>query len=109
VEVDADAKNRKLFEEIKNSYEYRRGELDKGKVEESELYKITELEYTGDTSKLTPRYPLEEDYNKKGHKKCPYVKTDKPAFAKKGPNWGDNKAGVREIKTTHSILKGRLV
>ena len=109
VEVDFEAKNRALFEEIKNSYKYRRNELNKGKVEDSELCKIEELEYTEDTSKLTPRYPLEEDYNKKGCKKCPYVKTDKPAFAKKSPNWVDSKADVREIKTTHSILKGRLV
>lgn len=109
VAVDIDAKNRKLFEEIKNSYEYRRNELDKGKVEESELCKIEDLQYTQDTSGTLPRYPLEEDYNKKGMKSCPYVKTDKPAFAKKSPKWGDNKAGVCETKTTHPILKGRLV
>lgn len=109
VEVDFDAKKRKLFEEIKNSYEYRRNELNNGKVEDSELCEIAKLEYTQDTSETLPRYPLEEDYNKKGYKKCPYVKTDKPAFAKKSPKWGDNKAGVRETKTTHSILKGRLV
>ena len=109
VEVDSDAKNRELFEEIKNSYQYRRGELDKGKVEDSEMCEIAELEYTEDTSNLTPRYPLEGQYKKEGYKSCPYVKTDKPAFAKKSPKWGDNKADVREIKTTHSILKGRLV
>ena len=109
VAIDFDAKDRILFEEIKNSYEYRRNELDNGKVEDSELCKIAELEYTKDTTNLTPRYPLEEDYNKKSCKKCPYVKTDKPAFAKKSPKWGDNKADVRETRTTHSILKGRLV
>ena len=109
VEVDFDAKKRELFEEIKNSYEYRRNELDEGKLEDSELCKIEKLEYTKDKAKLTPRYPLEGQYKREEDKKCPYVKTDKPAFAKKSPNWGDNKAGVREIKTTHSILKGRLV
>ena len=109
VEVDFDAKNRTLFEEIKNSYLYRRGELNNGMLEDSELCKIEDLQYTQDTSGTLPRYPLEEDYNKKGYKKCPYVKTDKPTFAKKSPNWSDNKAGVRETKTTHPILKGRLV
>lgn len=109
VEVDSDSENRKLFEEIKNSFEYRRNELNNGKVEDGELCKIENLEYSKDTSKLTPRYPLEEDYNKKGCKKCPYVKTDKPAFAKKAPSWGDKKADIRETKTTHPILKGRLV
>lgn len=109
VEVDFEAKNRELFEEIKNSYEYRRNELYKGKVEDSELCKIEELEYTKDATKLTPRYPLEGQYKREKDKKCPYVKTDKPAFAKKSSNWGESKASDREIKTTHSILKGRLV
>ena len=109
VDINPDVEKRELFEEIKNSYIYRRGELDNGKVEDSELCKIENLQYTKDTSGILPRYPLEEDYNKKGYKKCPYVKTDKPAFAKKSPNWGDSKADDREIKTTHSILKGRLV
>ena len=109
VEIDFEAKNRALFEEIKNSYEYRRNELNKGKVEDSELCEIEELEYTKDATKLTSHYPLEGQYKREKDKKCPYVKTDKPAFAKKSPNWGDSKASDREIKTTHSILKGRLV
>ena len=109
VEVDYEAENRKLFEEIKNSYIYRRNELNNGKVEDSELCAIAELPYNKDTKGKLPLYPLEGQYKRENDKKCPYVKTDKPAFAKKVPNWGDSKADDREIKTTHSILKGRLL
>ena len=109
VEVDYEAEKRDLFEEIKNSYVYRRNELNSGKVEDSELCAIADLPYTKDTKGRLPRYPLEGQYKRDDDKKCPYVKTDKPAFAKKVPNWGDNNADDREIKTTHSILKGRLL
>lgn len=109
VEVDSKADKRKLFEEIKNSYNYRRNELNNGKVEDSELCTIAELPYDKDKTNYIPRYPLEGQYKREDVKKCPYVKTDKPAFAKKVPNWGDSKANDREIKTTHSILKGRLL
>lgn len=109
VEVDSDAENRVLFEEIKNSYTYRRNELNNGKVEDSELCAIADLPYTKDTSGNLPRYPIDGQYKREKNKKCPYVKTDKPAFAKKTSNWGDGNADNREIKTTHSILKGRLV
>ena len=109
VEVDYEADNRKLFEEIKNSYNYRRNELNNGKVEDSELCTIAELPYDKDKTNNLPRYPLEGQYKREDVKKCPYVRTDKPAFAKKVPNWGDSNADDREIKTTHSILKGRLL
>jgi hypothetical protein len=109
VKVDYEADNRELFEEIKNSYIYRRNELNNGKVEDSELCAIADLPYTKDTSGNLPRYPLEGQYKREKDKKCPYVKTDKPAFAKKTSNWGDGNADDCEIKTTHSILKGRLV
>ena len=109
VEVDSEADKRKLFEEIKNSYNYRRNELNNGKVEDSELCAIAELPYDKDKTNYIPRYPLEGQYKREDIKKCPYVKTDKPAFAKKVHNWGDSKANDREIKTTHSILKGRLL
>ena len=109
VEVDYEADNRKLFEEIKNSYVYRRNELNNGKVEDCELCAIADLPYTKDKTKNHPRYPLEGQYKREDDKKCPYVKMEKPAFAKKVPNWGDSKAEDREIKTTHSILKGRLL
>ena len=109
VEVDSEADKRKLFEEIKNSYNYRRNELNNGKVEDSELCAIAELPYDKDKTNNIPRYPLEGQYKREDIKKCPYVKTDKPAFAKKVHNWGDSKANDREIKTTHSILKGRLL
>jgi hypothetical protein len=52
-------------------------------------------------------FPLKEDSTKKGMKKGPYVRSDKPAFASKSVNRSDKK-DLREIKTTHSILKGRL-
>ena len=78
-------------------------------MEDSELCTIAELPYDKDKTNYIPRYPLEGQYKREDVKKCPYVKTDKPAFAKKVPNWGDSKANDREIKTTHSILKGRLL
>ena len=77
--------------------------VDKGTVIRVEFYSNK-----GTKGKL-PLYPLEGQYKRENDKKCPYVKTDKPAFAKKVPNWGDSKADDREIKTTHSILKGRLL
>ena len=109
VEMDEEAKKRELFDELKNSYKYRRNELDAGRVEESELAKIEEIPYKKDKEGNLPRYPLEGQYKREEDKGCPYIKTDKPAFAKKTKKWGDNKASDREIKTTHPILKGRLL
>lgn len=106
VKVNDDASKRVLFEEIKNSYAYRRGELNDGFVEDSELCKIEGLAYDK-ASKTQPMFPLKEDSTKKGMKKGPYVRSDKPAFASKSVNRSDKK-DLREIKTTHSILKGRL-
>ena len=109
VEVNADAQNRVLFAELKNSYAYRRAELDAGRVEDSERCKIDDIPYKKDSTIEHPLYPLNESYNKKGIKSCPYVKTDKPPFAKKSPQWEKSGPDVREIKTTHPILKGRLL
>ncbi len=106
VKVNDDASKRVLLKEIKNSYSYRRGELNDGFVEDSELCKIEELAYDK-ASKTQPMFPLKEDSTKKGMKKGPYVRSDKPAFASKSVNRSDKK-DLREIKTTHSILKGRL-
>ena len=98
-----------MFNELKNSYTYRRNELDSGRVEESELAKIKEIPYTKDQEGILPYYPLEGQYKRETDKKCPFVKTDKPAFARKTKKWEDNNASDRAIKTTHPILKGRLL
>ena len=109
VEVNADARNRVLFDELKNSYAYRRAELNAGRVEDSERCKIADIPYNVALTSGQALYPLNEPYNKKGVKSCPYVKTDKPPFAKKSPQWEKSDPDVREIKTTHPILKGRLL
>lgn len=110
MEVKTEASNRELFEEIKNSYAYRRETLDNGFIEESELTEIAELIYTNASTDDTPLYPIEADYNdkKKKNKGCPYIKKDKPPFVKQKANWS-TPSDPKEIKTTHPILKGRLV
>ncbi len=108
--VKTEASDRELYEEIKNSYEYRRGTLDNGFIEESELTEIAELAYTKASTNDKPLYPIEADYNdkKKKNKGCPYIKKDKPSFVKQKVNWS-TPSDPKEIKTTHPILKGRLV
>lgn len=108
IKVKTEAASRNLFEEIKNSYKYRREELDLGFIEDSEMNSIEELEYTKAGS-TTPLYPLDVAYGTKDLKSCPYVKVDKPPFAKKKANWNTIKSNPKEINTTHPILKGRLV
>ena len=108
IKVKTEAAARNLFEEIKNSYKYRREELDLGFLEDSEMNSIEELEYTKAGS-TTPLYPLDVAYGTKDLKSCPYVKVDKPPFAKKKANWNTIKSNPKEINTTHPILKGRLV
>ena len=100
--------NRTLLDEIKNSYVYRRSELDRGEIEESELAEIDKIAYKLANNKNRPLFPLEADYNFDKLKGCPYVKVDKPPFAKKKAGW-DTPTDPKEIKTTHSILKGRLL
>ena len=97
-----------LFEEVQYSYAYRRDELNQGFVEDSELEEIEELDYTTSSTQDKPHYPLDVAYKTKGLKGCPYVKTDKPPFAKKKADWGTVKS-PKETKTTHPILKGRLL
>ena len=106
--------DRTLLNEIRNSYEYRRSELNHGEIEESELTEIDKIAYSMANK---PLFPLETDYNYDKLKGCPYVKVDKPPFVKKG-GWKkipttreiqENKQIIKEIKTTHPILKGRLV
>ena len=110
IKVKAEASDRELFEEIKNSYEYRRDTLDNGFIEESELTEIAELAYTKASTDDKPLYPIEADYNdkKKKNKGCPYIKKDKPPFVKQKANWS-TPSDPKEIMTTHPILKGRLV
>ena len=110
IEVKTEASDRELFEEIKNSYEYRRRTLDSGFIEESELTEIDELAYTKASTNDKPLYPIEAYYNdkKKENKGCPYIKKDKPPFVKQKANWR-TPSDPKEIMTTHPILKGRLV
>ena len=108
VKVKTEAENRDLFQEIQNSYAYRRMKLDSGFVEEGELNEIDDLAYSKASKAENPLYPLDEAYKLKGLKSCPYIKTDMPPFVKKKNSWNtpDN---PKEIKTTHPILKGRLI
>ena len=108
---------RVLLDEINNSYVYRRNEFDKGMIEESEMTEISEIAYTKADTADNPLFPLEPDYNHDTLKGCPYVKVDKPPFVKKD-GWKKNPTTreiqanpevIKEIKTTHPILKGRLV
>ena len=110
IKVKAEASDKKLFEEIQNSYEYRCCTLDNGFIEESELTEIAELAYTKASTDDKPLYPIEADYNdkKKKNKGCPYIKKDKPPFVKQKANWS-TPSDPKEIMTTHPILKGRLV
>ena len=107
IEVDTSDTDATLFEEIKNSYTYRRNELNTGVIEESELTEIANIAYTQASTAETPLYPLEPDYDNNKLKGCPYVKTEKPPFAKKKADWKKSK-DPKDIKTTHPILKGRL-
>lgn len=108
VKVKTEAKDRRLDKEILNSYVYRRSELDAGFLEESELEEITKLDYNTKADPDKPLYPLDIAYKTKDKKSCPYVQADKPPFVKQKPNW-DTPEDPKEIKTTHPILKGRLV
>ena len=108
VKVKTEAKDRKLDKELQNSYDYRRSQLDAGFLEESELKEIEKLDYTLSSTPEKPHYPLDVAYKTKGLKAGPYVKTDKPPFVKKKSKW-DAPEDPKEIKTTHPILKGRLV
>jgi len=108
VKVKTEVKNRRLDKELQNSYDYRRSELDAGFLEESELKEIAELDYTIKADPDKPHYPLDIAYKTKDKKSCPYVQADKPPFIKKKPKW-DTPKDPKEIKTTHPILKGRLI
>lgn len=108
VKVKTEVGERNLYAEIQNAYDYRRKSLNGGFVEESELENIEDLDYTKASSPATPLYPLDVAYKTKGKKSCPYIHTDKPPFAKKKASW-DTPTEAKEIKTTHPVLKGRLL
>lgn len=108
IKVKTEDASRNLYEEVQNSYKYRREELDHGFIEDGEMEEIADLEYAK-AGITTPLYPLDVAYSTKGLKSCPYVKVDKPPFAKKKTKWNTSKGDPKEIKTTHPILKGRLV
>ena len=108
IKVNTEADSRNLYVEVQNSYKYRREELNHGFIEDSEMEEIAELEYSK-AGTTTPLYPLDVAYNTKGLKSCPYVKVDKPPFAKKKAKWNTSISDPKEIKTTYPILKGRLV
>ena len=107
IKVKTEVENRNILKEVQNAYKFRRNELNHGHIEDGEVTKIANLEYTTDTAD-TPRYPLNEAYKLDGLKSCPYVKKDKPPFSKK-TSFEKSKSDPKEIKTTHPILKGRLV
>lgn len=108
IKIKEEARDRDILKEVQNAYTYRRDELNRGHIEDGEMTEIAELEYTKADAD-TPRYPLNEAYNSKVLKSCPYVKVSKPPFAKKKAAFDKKKSNLKEIKTTHSILKGRLV
>ena len=97
VKVEEERQSNNLFEEIKNSVQYRRGELDQGHIEESELEVIATLDYTQSGQDLVPIKP---DFKQQDRKGSPYVEGGKKSW--------DAPTDPRQIPTTHSILKGRL-
>lgn len=109
IEVKTKVKDMDIIQEVQNAYHYRRDELNRGHIEDGEMTMIADLEYTNASTDDHPLYPIDADYNKKDKKGCPYVKVDKPPFAKKKAKFEKPKSDPKEIKTTHPILKGRLV
>ena len=109
IKVKTEVEDRDIIQEVQNAYQYRRDELKRGHIEDGEMTEIDKLEYTKASTAEKPLYPIDADYNNKDKKGCPYVKVDKPPFAKKKAKWNTSKGDPKEIKTTHPILKGRLV
>jgi hypothetical protein len=109
IKVKTEVEKRNIIKEVQNAYQYRRDELNRGHIEEGEMTEIDDLEYTKASTAEKPLYPIDVDYNNKDKKGCPYVKKNKPPFAKKKAKHEKAKSDPKEIKTTHPILKGRLV
>ena len=101
VKVDAERSLHELYEEIKNSYEFRRKELNNGHIEESELMPIANTEYAQQQGLV----PLKGQYKQEDKKGVPYVSKPK----KDNKSWEDNRSDdPKTIATTHPILKNRL-
>lgn len=109
IKVKTEVEERNIIKEVQNAYQYRRDELNRGHIEDGEMTEKDALEYTKASTAEKPLYPIDADYNNKDKKGCPYVKKNKPPFAKKKAKHEKAKSDPKEIKTTHPILKGRLV
>ena len=96
VKVDAARVKQNPFEEIKASVLYRRNELDRGHIEESELRAITDIP----CAQQQGLFPLEDEKKKK---KGPYVSRSK----KRNKKW-DKATEPKQTATTHPIFKNRL-
>jgi hypothetical protein len=110
VELDDEGLRRNLYEELCQSYQYRRNELDHGWVDVNELSPLEDIEYHCSEQTL---YPLDivkgtNTNGSEGKKACPYVKVEKPPFSLRSGGWDNKRKDLRETLTTHSILKGRL-
>ena len=110
VELDDEGLQRNLYEELCQSYQYRRNELDHGWVDVNELSALEDIEYHCSEQTL---YPLDivkgtNTNGSEGKKACPYVKVEKPPFSLRSGGWDNKRKDLRETLTTHSILKGRL-
>jgi hypothetical protein len=110
VELDDEGLQRNLYEELCQSYQYRRNELDHGWVDVNELSPLEDIEYHCSEQTL---YPLDivkgtNTNGSEGKKACPYVKVEKPPFSLRSGGWDNKRKDLRETLTTHSILKGRL-
>ena len=99
VKVDAARAQCNLFEEIKAAVRYRRGELDTGHIEQSELMPLDGIPY----AKQAGLVPLKEHDYLQGCKRGPYA--SQPQKDKK--SW-DKPTDPKKIATTHPILKDRL-
>jgi hypothetical protein len=109
IKVKTEVEDRDIIQEVQNAYQYRRDELNRGHIEDGEMTEKDALEYSMASTAEKPLYPIDADYNNKEKKGCPYVKKNKPPFAKKKATYEKAKSDPKEIKTTHPILKGRLV
>ena len=109
IKVKTEMRERNIIQEVQNAYNYRRDELNRGHMEEGEMTMIANLEYTQASTEDTPLYPIDADYKEEEKKGCPYVKVSKPSFVQKKTKYAKSKRDPKEIKTTHPILKGRLV
>ena len=109
IKEKTEVEDRDIIQEVQNAYQYRRDELNRGHIEDGEMTEKDALEYSMASTAEKPLYPIDADYNNKEKKGCPYVKRNKPPFAKKKAKYKKAKSDPKEIKTTHPILKGRLV